>query len=55
MDNEGLTFLGYHGRRILRLYHLYRLAIGLALVLLTSNSLHVELFQVFSPDRKSVV
>ncbi len=49
MDNEGLTFLGYHGRRILRLYHLYRLAIGLALVLLTSNNLHNELFQVFRP------
>lgn len=49
MGNEGLTFLGYQGRRILRLYHLYRLAIGVALVLLTSNNLHTELIQLFSP------
>lgn len=49
MGNEGLTFLGYQGRRILRLYHLYRLVIGLALVLLAGNDLHIELMHVSSP------
>lgn len=49
MGNEGLTFLGYHGRRILRLYHLYRLVIGLALVLLASNGLHIEVIHATSP------
>ena len=37
VGTENLTFFGDQGRRILRLYHLYRLTIGLALVLLISR------------------
>lgn len=37
-------------QRILRLYHLYRLAIGLALVLLISSDLHNDLLQMSNPQ-----
>lgn len=49
MGTEGLTFLGYQGRRILRLYHLYRVAIGLVLVLLISSDLHNDLMRMSNP------
>jgi two-component system sensor histidine kinase PilS (NtrC family) len=47
---ENLTFFGGQGRRILRLYHLYRLTIGLALVLLISADLHNDLLQMSNPQ-----
>src|SRR5690606_25435750 len=47
---ENLTFFGDQGRRILRLYHLYRLTIGLALVLLISADLHNDLLQMSNPQ-----
>lgn len=34
------------GQRILRLYHLYRISVGLALVLLTSSDMHHELLNM---------
>ncbi len=34
------------GQRILRLYHLYRISVGLALVLLTSSDMHHELLSM---------
>lgn len=46
---EHLTFLGQQGRRILRLYHLYRVAIGLVLVLLISSDLHSDLMRMINP------
>jgi len=49
VGTEGLTFLGYQGRRILRLYHLYRVAIGLVLVLLISSDLHNDLMRMSNP------
>lgn len=49
MGIERLTFLGYQGRRILRLYHLYRVAIGLVLVLLISSDLHSDLMRMINP------
>ena len=42
-------FLGQQGRRILRLYHLYRVAIGLVLVLLISSDLHNDLMRMVNP------
>lgn len=50
MGAENLTFFGGQGRRILRLYHLYRLTIGLALVLLISADLHNDLLQMSNPQ-----
>ncbi|MDH2244564.1 ATP-binding protein [Pseudomonas sp. GD03855] len=50
MGAENLTFFGDQGRRILRLYHLYRLTIGLALVLLISSDLHNDLLQMSNPQ-----
>ena len=50
MGTENLAFLGDQGRRILRLYHLYRLTIGLALVLLISSDLHNDLLQMSNPQ-----
>ena len=50
MGTENLTFLGDQGQRILRLYHLYRLTIGLALVLLISSDLHIDLLQMSNPQ-----
>ncbi|WP_260523645.1 sensor histidine kinase [Pseudomonas sp. DNDY-54] len=49
MVTEHLTFLGQQGRRILRLYHLYRVAIGLVLVLLISSDLHSDLMRMINP------
>src|SRR3989338_3191470 len=43
---ETLTFSDNQGRRVLRLYHLYRLIIGLALVLLISSNLDDELLNL---------
>ena len=50
MGAENLTFFGDQGRRILRLYHLYRLTIGLALVLLIGADLHNDLLQMSNPQ-----
>ncbi|MCQ4323850.1 PAS domain-containing sensor histidine kinase [Stutzerimonas stutzeri] len=50
MGTENLSFLGEQGQRILRLYHLYRLTIGLALVLLISSDLHSDLLQMSNPQ-----
>ena len=49
MGTEHLTFFGYKGRRILRLYHLYRVVIGLVLVLLISSDLHNDLMRMTNP------
>ena len=49
MGTERLTFFGYTGRRILRLYHLYRVVIGLVLVLLISSDLHNDLMRMINP------
>ncbi len=38
------------GQRILRLYHLYRLSVGLALVLLISSDMHRELLEMADPQ-----
>jgi len=46
---EGLALLSHQGRRILRLYHLYRVAIGLVLVLLVSSDLHNDLMRMANP------
>ncbi|HLD66080.1 MAG TPA: ATP-binding protein [Pseudomonas sp.] len=46
MSAETLTFSDNQGRRVLRLYHLYRLIIGLALVLLISSNLDDELLNL---------
>lgn len=49
MSADALALSGVHGRRILRLYHLYRLAIGLALVLLISSDLDSQLLDLAHP------
>lgn len=49
MGAENQVFLGQQGRRILRLYHLYRVAIGLVLVLLISSDLHNDLMRMSNP------
>ena len=46
MNAELSTPSRTQGRRILRLYHLYRLSIGLALVLLISSNLDEQFFDV---------
>ncbi|WJN60328.1 ATP-binding protein [Pseudomonas sp. SO81] len=46
MSAEHLTLDGIPGRRILRLYNLYRVALGLALVLLISSNLDSELLEL---------
>ncbi|WP_218568598.1 PAS domain-containing sensor histidine kinase [Pseudomonas sp. 2FG] len=46
MSVETLALSGQQGLRILRLYHLYRLAIGLALVLLISSNLDDQLLDL---------
>ena len=38
------------GQRILRLYHLYRLSVGLTLVLLISSEVHLGLLEMVAPD-----
>ena len=39
MGSESIPLAGQYGRHILRLYHLYRLSVGLLLVLLISSNL----------------
>ena len=46
MSDDELTLGGIPGRRILRLYNLYRVTVGLALVLLISSQLDSELLQL---------
>ena len=46
MTGNELALLGQAGQRALRLYHLYRLLIGLSLVLLVSSSLENHLFNI---------
>ncbi|MES2820545.1 MAG: ATP-binding protein [Pseudomonadota bacterium] len=46
MSAETLTFSDNQGRRVLRLYHLYRLTIGLALVLLISSDMDGQLLDM---------
>lgn len=46
MTNSNLAVSGQQGQRILRLYHLYRLLIGFALVLLISSDLDGQLLEV---------
>ena len=46
MSAEELSLGGIPGRRILRLYNLYRVTVGLALVLLISSQLDSELLQL---------
>lgn len=50
MSAESIALAGDQGRRILRLYHFYRLAIGLALVLLITSDLHVDLLEMTNAD-----
>ena len=47
---EALALSGPQGRRILRLYHLYRLTIGVALVLLVSSNLDQQLLDLHHPN-----
>ncbi|MGE8363053.1 sensor histidine kinase [Pseudomonas sp.] len=49
MHANAPSLKGPHGGRILRLYHLYRLAIGLALVLLISSNLDTQLLDLAHP------
>ena len=46
---DALALSGVQGRRVLRLYHLYRLTIGLALVLLVSSDLDQQLLDLHHP------
>lgn len=46
MNTSDLALLGAAGQRPLRLYHLYRLLIGLSLVLLISSSLENQLLNI---------
>ena len=50
MNSAKLVLDGVKGQRILRLYHLYRLVIGLILVLLISSNLHQELLDLTQPE-----
>ncbi|MCY1399149.1 Adaptive-response sensory-kinase SasA [compost metagenome] len=43
MGSESIPLAGQYGRHILRLYHLYRLSVGLLLVLLISSNLDDDL------------
>lgn len=49
MTEQLLAVSGQQGRRILRLYHLYRLLIGFALVLLSSSNLDGQLLDLVHP------
>lgn len=49
MATEPITLSDDQSRRILRLYHYYRLTIGLALVLLISSDLHQDVLDVINP------
>ncbi|MDG9928350.1 MULTISPECIES: ATP-binding protein [unclassified Pseudomonas] len=46
MIADQLALNGIPGRRVLRLYHLYRVAVGLALILLISTKLDSELLEL---------
>ncbi|WP_372877558.1 PAS domain-containing sensor histidine kinase [Pseudomonas sp.] len=46
MSAEALALSGTQGRRVLRLYHLYRLTIGLVLVLLISSDMDAQLLKL---------
>lgn len=46
MTKEQVAVKGMQGQRILRLYHLYRILIGLSLVLLISSDLDVHLLDI---------
>lgn len=50
MIAEKLSLGSPQAQRILRLYHLYRLTIGIMLVLLVSSSLDTELLEMANPD-----
>lgn len=50
VGTERLTLFSPQGRRILRLYHLYRVTIGLVLVLLVSSDLHSDLMTMSNPQ-----
>ncbi|MCD5993228.1 PAS domain-containing protein [Pseudomonas sp. CDFA 602] len=50
MTAETLSLGSPQAQRILRLYHLYRLTIGVVLVLLISSSLDTELLQLANPN-----
>ena len=49
MSTEVLALSGTQGRRILRLYHLYRVTIGLVLILLISSDLDSQLLDMAHP------
>ena len=46
MSHNSLTLHGEPGRRVLRLYHLYRLIVGLLLVFLISSNLDDRLLEL---------
>ncbi len=50
MPHSGKGAAADPGRRLLSLYHLYRLTIGLAMVLLVASDLHSDLLQMSSPE-----
>ncbi|MEB0042443.1 ATP-binding protein [Pseudomonas sp. MH10] len=50
MPAEVLPLNGTQGQRILRLYHLYRLAIGITLILLISSNLDNDLLELVNVD-----
>lgn len=50
MIAETLSLGSPQAQRILRLYHLYRLTIGIMLVLLISSSLDIELLEMANPN-----
>ncbi|MBI6796536.1 sensor histidine kinase [Pseudomonas syringae] len=50
MTADSPSLVSPQAQRILRLYHLYRLTIGVVLVLLISSSLETELLQLANPN-----
>ncbi len=50
MRAERLRLSEEQGQRILRLYHLYRLTIGLVLVLLISSELEDQVLKLVHPE-----
>lgn len=50
MNTEPLLLASPLAQRILRLYHLYRLVIGIMLVLLVSTDLDIELLEMANPN-----
>ncbi|MDY7561909.1 ATP-binding protein [Pseudomonas sp. 10B1] len=50
MTAEVLSLNGIQGQRILRLYHLYRVAIGITLILLISSNLDTDLLELANAD-----